>query len=113
MTFLVFIAQIVSQYRICVVFSAYFRQINNYGTQRLFFTTRLCMGTELYQFIARFWSEKKTELKSRQRQNSFEDNGRGRLKVEMEPSTATTALTTALTTTTMVKVTALERIETF
>ena len=40
--------------------------------------------------------------------------GGGRLKVEMEPSTATTALTTALTTTTtMVKVTALERIETF
>ena len=78
-----------------------------------FFHYAIMHGDRIVSIYCSILVWKKTELKSRQRQNSFEDNGRGRLKVEMEPSTAATALTTALTTTTMVKVTALERIETF
>ena len=91
-----------------MVFLLFIRQINNYGTQRLFFTTRLW---DRIVFLLDFDWSKRAKIET-ERQNSFEDNG-GRLKVEMEPSTAATALTTALTTTSMVKVTALERIETF
>ena len=107
-----------SWYRICVVFLMLLliRQINNYGTQRLltYYARVWDYGTELY-FLSSIFDRnfiKIFQVKKIERERTALKIW-GRLKVEVEPSSATTTLATTLTTTTMVKVTALERVETF